>query len=97
MKVGKEKKEKYERQYWLWVTRPKYSRQKWDDREEFDPLTGVEDLWRSGPAARTQRAIWPYCGGAKTNLNQYLAELGVKKNMSPGSEKTYLFQAESDA
>ena len=71
MKVGKEKKEKYERQYWLWVTRPKYYLDKnGDSGRELDPLTGVEDLWRSLDLAarKHRRAIWPYCGGAKQTL-----------------------------
>ncbi|MEI9477348.1 MAG: PDDEXK nuclease domain-containing protein [Deltaproteobacteria bacterium] len=99
MKVGKEKKEKYERRYWLWVTRPKYYLdKKGHDREELDPSTGVEDLWRSWTCSKeTQKGDLALLWRSKRNLNQYLAELGVKKDMGPDSDIGYLFQAESDA
>ncbi len=95
----KEGKEKYERQYWLWVTRPKYYLdKKGDDRGELDPSTGIKDLWRSWTCSKeTQKGDLALLWRSKQKLNQYLSKLGVKKDINTDSDIGYLFQAESDA
>lgn len=88
-----------ERQYWLWVTQPEYYlNEEGDDREDINPSSGLEDLWGSWTCSkRTQKGDLALLWRSKGKLKQYLASLGVKRNINAESDIGYLFQAKSDA
>jgi predicted nuclease of restriction endonuclease-like (RecB) superfamily len=86
------------RQYWLWVTRPKYYLD--DDgseRSELDPSSG-EDLWDSWTCHKdTKKGDLALLWRSRKYLGQFLASKDVKTTIGPKSDIAYLFQAKSDA
>lgn len=102
-------KESDERQYWLWVTKPKYYLDKdGSERSELDPSSG-EDLWGSWTCHRDTKKgdlalLWRSRRElrSKKYLGTFLATKEIKPfldniTIDPESDIAYLFQAQSDA
>lgn len=102
-------RENDERQYWLWVTRPKhYLDDDGSERSELDPSSG-EDLWGSWTCHKNTKKgdlalLWRSTKylRSKKYLRTFLSPKDVKLyldniTIGPESDIAYLFQAKSDA
>lgn len=91
-------KRNHERQYWLWVTRPKYYLD--DDggeRSELDPASGV-DLWGSWTCHKdTKKGDLALLWRSRKELSKFLAKKGIKTNIGDKSDIAYLFQVSANA
>lgn len=98
MEKQRERKEKSERQYWLWVTQPEYYLD--DDaseRSELDP-SSREDLWGSWTCHKdTKKGDLALLWRSRKYLGKFLASRAIKTTIGPKSDIAYLFQVSNDA